>query len=293
MEHTLSDIKVAAALMEAQKKFDPILKDTNNPFYKSKYATLDQVISATRPHLQEAGLVIIQRNIRREQEAGISTRLVHLASGEQLTSEITAPPATQTIQNIAGVLTYARRYEYLTILGLAPEDDDGNAASGKSSSESEQTQQRRPSHVQTGQWNPAGQQQKTPDTAASIKAAIPNFPATTGVQPIVATTTSAATTVAIDPNAVPTKEQFDAYVIKVTDLAKEMEESGLKAGRGVPTKAKVGQYIRKVAGVQDIKTVTLGQWDVILTEFEKLMKSADGKKKAVEIVEAANTKEGK
>lgn len=298
-------LQVAAALMRAQEKFERILKDTNNPFYKSKYATLDQVISATRPHLRTEGLVIIQENIQDGDRYGILTRLIHLESGEELVSQLVAKPKEDTIQQIAGVLTYCRRYEYHTITGTASEDDDGAAASGTDS------ESRKPSV--SGQARPLPEQARQSQSAGPVKANIPSFAssapttaiagdlahstASSGVLTTPVTTTSAVTStpaiVSSDPKAIPTKEQFDAYVIKATDLAKELEDAGLKAGRGLPVKSKLGKYIRKVAKTEDLHQVMLGQWEVIFTEFEKLLKSEAGKKQAVEMVESANLKEGK
>lgn len=289
------DLKVAAALMRAQAKFDPLLKDTANPFYKSKYATLDQVIAATRPHLRAEGLIVLQRNIRREQEVGVVSRLLHVESGEELTSELTAPPDKFNSQGIGSVITYLRRYDYQTLTGVAPEDDDGTAASGTTvSSQSEQRPQYRPP---TATYTAVAAKPNTASNTQSI-----TFPAiSTG-----STTASATTVVADGPvkavipslsitsghsPAIPTPEEFSGYVKKVEILADTLEKAGLKAGRGLPVKSKLGRYVRKTVGIEDIKAIPHQRWEVFFAEFGKLIATPEGIKQAVEFVEAANVRE--
>lgn len=304
LESELSDLKVAAALMRAQEKFDRILKDTDNPFYKSKYATLDQVISAVRPSLRSEGLVILQENVQDGERYGILTRLVHIESGEELVSTLLAKPKDATIQQIAGLLTYCRRYEYHTITGTASEDDDGASASG-TSTESGRPEPRKqsvsvpipPSHPHSGPVKanipPSPIMPTTANASVSSHSTGLPAPATLPTN----ATTAVTHTISIpstDPNGIPAPAEFDAYMQKAFALAAELENAGVKAGRGLPVKAKLGKYVRKVAGCEDVHLVKHGQWEVIFTEFERLMKSEAGKQEAVKIVNAANPeKEGK
>lgn len=284
-----SDLKVAEALMRAQEKFMPVLKDTDNPFFKSKYATLDGVIAAVRPALREQGLVILQKNIRRDNEVGILTRLIHVESGEETTSELFAPPEKLNSQGIGSVLTYLRRYEYLTITGAAPEDDDANAGSGNTRPQSEQTVQRRaqtrPAPSRVAAHTPAVAFPAPPekDNAAPVPTPTLDSP-TKAVIPLFQTGSA-------DINAVPSKAEYDAYIAKALALATELEKSGLKTVRGLPARTKFGKYVRKVSRSESLELITVGQWDIIFSEFEKLMSTPDGAKQAVGLVEAANVKE--
>jgi hypothetical protein len=53
-------------------------------------------------------------------------------SGEKMSAGVLHVPATkQDAQGYGSALTYARRYSLMAACGIAPEDDDGNAASNK------------------------------------------------------------------------------------------------------------------------------------------------------------------
>lgn len=278
------DLKVCAALVEAQKKFDPILKDTNNPFYKSKYATLDQVIAATQPHLWTAGIAIIQRNIQEGDRYGVFTRLVHLASGEELLSSLLAKPKEDTIQQIAGVLTYCRRYEYHTITGTASEDDDGSLASGRT--ETEQPK-RYPESAQRAQ-----QSKPAPNTPPSAPAASQTHD-TKVVAPVVPQKSEEVPTPVEsaeirEPDAVPDARQYNEYANKAMSVLESLEKAGLTSGAGLKSsKSKFKKYLCSVGGCKDTKELTHGRWDVIFTEFNKLLSTPDGTKLAVSNIEAA------
>src|SRR5271170_8441208 len=60
LEHSPEINEIAAALAAAQSKFDKVVKDTDNPFFKSKYATLAAIIEATRKGLTENGIATVQ-----------------------------------------------------------------------------------------------------------------------------------------------------------------------------------------------------------------------------------------
>jgi hypothetical protein len=125
---------LASALLKAQGEFTGVLKDKTNPHFKSKYADLQAAISATEEPLRMNGLLVIQTPFgsNATQSAGVTTRLLHV-SGEWLEGELELPAGTQNrvdAQTFGSAITYARRYSYLGILGIAPEDDDGNVASG-------------------------------------------------------------------------------------------------------------------------------------------------------------------
>lgn len=125
---------LATALLKAQGEFTGVLKDKTNPHFKSKYADLQAAISATEDPLRTNGLLVIQTPFGETatQSAGVTTRLIHI-SGEWLEGELELPAGTANridAQTFGSAITYARRYSYLGILGIAPEDDDGNVASG-------------------------------------------------------------------------------------------------------------------------------------------------------------------
>lgn len=119
---------VAAALVKAQKAFGPALKTNTNPHFKSKYADLSACIEAVIDALNQNGIALIQRNVDTETGVCVETVFVH-ESGEMLSSgPLHVPAAKNDPQGYGSALTYARRYSLMAACGIAPEDDDGNAA---------------------------------------------------------------------------------------------------------------------------------------------------------------------
>lgn len=124
--------ELAGALAKAQAEMTHAGKSADNPFFKSKYADLSAVISAARPALSKNGLSVVQ--FTDMDEAGkvfLITQLSH-SSGQWMRSWYPVTPVKNDPQGLGSATTYARRYAYGSIVGVAAadEDDDGNAASG-------------------------------------------------------------------------------------------------------------------------------------------------------------------
>ena len=121
--------KISAALVKAQKAFGPALKTSSNPHFKSKYADLSACIEAVVDAFNENGIYLMQPTHLCEDGVIVETIFIH-ESGEQLSSgKIHIPASKQDAQGYGSALTYARRYSLMAACGIAPEDDDGNAAS--------------------------------------------------------------------------------------------------------------------------------------------------------------------
>jgi len=120
--------KVAAALVKAQKAFGPALKTSTNPHFRSRYADLSAVVEAVIDALNDNGIALTQRIHPSETGVCVETVFIH-ESGEVITSgPLHVPAAKQDAQGYGSALTYARRYSLMAACGVAPEDDDGNAA---------------------------------------------------------------------------------------------------------------------------------------------------------------------
>jgi len=132
MESYVSDIKqVSAALVKAQKQFGPALKSSSNPHFKSRYADLSACVEAVVDALNDNGIMLMQRNLECESGVTVETVFVH-ESGETMSSgPLHVPASKNDAQGYGSALTYARRYSLMAACGIAPEDDDGNAASRK------------------------------------------------------------------------------------------------------------------------------------------------------------------
>lgn len=121
--------KIAAALVKAQRAFGPALKSSSNPHFKSKYADLAACVEAVIDGLNSNGIALIQKQHPHDGGVAVETIFVH-ESGESLSAGVlTVPASKQDPQGYGSALTYARRYSLMAACGIAPEDDDGNAAS--------------------------------------------------------------------------------------------------------------------------------------------------------------------
>jgi hypothetical protein len=120
---------IATALVKAQKEFGPALKTSSNPYFTSKYADLATVVEAVIDGLNNNGIALVQKCHESDTGVNVETLLLH-ESGESLSCGVLHVPASkQDPQGYGSALTYARRYSLMAACGIAPEDDDGNAAS--------------------------------------------------------------------------------------------------------------------------------------------------------------------
>ena len=119
---------IASALAAAQMQMGKALKQSNNPHFKSKYADLGNVMDACLPALNAAGIAVIQPTGEDEHGRYVETVLIHSESGEHLQCRVPLIVAKNDMQGYGSAVTYGRRYGLMAMAGIAPEDDDGNAA---------------------------------------------------------------------------------------------------------------------------------------------------------------------
>lgn len=120
---------LAKALVAAQKATESIKKAASNPAFKSKYADLAHVVEGVIPALNGAGVAVIQSPAFDGEMVAVETVFLH-ESGSSVSGTLRLRPSKTDPQGIGSATTYARRYSLLAMTGTAPEDDDGNAASG-------------------------------------------------------------------------------------------------------------------------------------------------------------------
>jgi hypothetical protein len=119
------------AVSDVQQKASKLVKNTDNPFFKSKYATLEQASDMLAPLLVEAGLVVSFAPARDNGAPSLETIIYHLPSSTFLSTEMLLVGATD-MQKQGAAITYARRYSLCSIFGLLTEaDDDGETAVGR------------------------------------------------------------------------------------------------------------------------------------------------------------------
>jgi ERF superfamily len=132
---TDSQNTLAAALLKAQAAMPPLVTDSSNPHFRSTYLSLHGLQQAVLPVLNAHGLLWIAMPL--ENELGkpvLQYTLLHAETGESLEGQMPLLLGNQeTSQSFGSAITYARRYALSAVLGLAADDDDGNAASDKKS----------------------------------------------------------------------------------------------------------------------------------------------------------------
>lgn len=126
-------VKIAAhkgifhALASAQAQMGKAIKDATNPAFRSKYADLASVMDACLPALNANGIAVFQPTIDDETGRFVETILAH-ESGETVKCRVPLIVGKNDMQGYGSAVTYARRYGLMCMAGIAPEDDDGNAA---------------------------------------------------------------------------------------------------------------------------------------------------------------------
>lgn len=121
--------QIATALVKAQKEFGPALKSSTNPHFRSRYADLATVVEAVIDALNNNGIYLMQLTHETPDGAMAETTFIH-ESGEMLSAgKLFFPASKHDAQGYASALTYVRRYSLMAACAIAPEDDDGSAAS--------------------------------------------------------------------------------------------------------------------------------------------------------------------
>lgn len=118
---------LAAALCKAQSEMGGAVKDSANPFFKSKYADLTSVIKAIKQPFADNGLSYTQFPVSSEHGVGVLTRLMH-SSGEYIEHEYILPLVKKDPQAAGSAITYARRYALQAMAGIPTADDDAESA---------------------------------------------------------------------------------------------------------------------------------------------------------------------
>lgn len=120
--------ELAAALAKAQGEISAASARTENPMFRSFYADLADVWKAIRKPLSDNGLSVVQLPSTTEGGVDVVTLLLH-SSGQWIQSRLWMPADRSDAQGLGSALTYARRYALAAVIGVAQDDDDGNAAS--------------------------------------------------------------------------------------------------------------------------------------------------------------------
>ena len=120
--------ELSTALSSCQGEIGGAELGADNPFFDSKYANISDVLKAIKEPLANHGLSFVQMPVHNDNEAGVTTRLMH-SSGQWIESTLWLPVGKPDAQGVGAAITYARRYALQSILGVPAADDDGNSVS--------------------------------------------------------------------------------------------------------------------------------------------------------------------
>ena len=132
MTHSEQINEIAAALSLAQRAMRGAKKDSSNPHFKSRYADLSSVWDACRDALTAQGLAVVQSAGHQDGALVVTTMLVH-TSGQWFRDAVMVPVKESGPQALGSAITYGRRYTLAAFVGVAPEDDDAEAAEARTS----------------------------------------------------------------------------------------------------------------------------------------------------------------
>jgi hypothetical protein len=116
---------ITQKLLEIQGLDLALVKDAENPHFKSGYATLGAVLDLLRPELDSRGILLLQTIDGRK----LTTTLLDTEDGSEVSFSMDIVLDKETAQGMGSGITYSRRYSLTTVFNLDAEDDDGNAAS--------------------------------------------------------------------------------------------------------------------------------------------------------------------
>lgn len=123
-----------SALSKAQAEMAIAGLNSDNPFFKSKYADMAILVKASRPALVKNGLCVIQQIVPKDgNKNALRTTLGH-SSGQWIASRVVIAPIKPDIQSMGSYITYLKRYCYAALVGIVTgdEDDDGEQAMQRS-----------------------------------------------------------------------------------------------------------------------------------------------------------------
>ena len=152
--------ELLVALSKAKKEIGSISKDSENPFFKSKYFDINKLLEQVEPVLEKHGLLLTQPIT----DSSVMTVIYHIDSGLSLDSCLTLPQLSDP-QKMGSAITYYRRYTLQSLLSLQSVDDDGNLASGKTEPKKPSKEELTPTHPR---WAGAVQALKTGQTTVNV-----------------------------------------------------------------------------------------------------------------------------
>ena len=146
---------VYTALASAQIEMGSITKGATNPAFRSKYADLADVASVVIPALASKGVAVFHYIKPAEGRDYMRTEFVHGATATRIWCDVPLIVDKANMQGYKSATTYAKRIGLESLSGVAPEDDDGNAAASAPPRHQNARRQEPASYTPAGQPAPA------------------------------------------------------------------------------------------------------------------------------------------
>lgn len=143
-------LKLYTKINQVKTEIGVMTKNLENPFYKSSYFDINELIAHVEPLLNANGLMLMQPIIN----GCVVSRIIDLESGEFDESSIQITGITDP-QKIGSAITFFRRYSLQSQLAIQAEDDDANKASGKGDKPKSTTPDKAWLNPNTPQWTEA------------------------------------------------------------------------------------------------------------------------------------------
>lgn len=128
------------AMAEFQRRCPTVKKSATAKIFTGKgaytyhYAPLDEILATCRELLGELGLSVSWRSKMEPNRVIVSCRIAHVLGHAEESGDVAMPipggddrSGANAAQRVGIALTYARRYSFIAVAGLAPEDDDDAA----------------------------------------------------------------------------------------------------------------------------------------------------------------------
>lgn len=120
---------ILQALAKFQETCPAVIKTSNNPFFKSKYAPLEDIQKHIKPYLKSCNLVVTQANIYIDGTAFVESKVWHVDSGECISSTFPVIVSKVSAQDYGSAVSYAKRYSLTGLLNIIVADEDDDASS--------------------------------------------------------------------------------------------------------------------------------------------------------------------
>lgn len=134
MSEKAHEVSIHDVFAHVQGEMEPVVKDRDNPFFKSNYATLLAIHEMLRPILAKHGVGYSQSVVHHDGEKWMETKIFAKGCDGVIQSEVPFSCVDQKPQGLGSAITYMRRYGLQCAFGIvvadADDDDDGNRANG-------------------------------------------------------------------------------------------------------------------------------------------------------------------